>query len=220
MTSKLNKITKTSTRGKLVAKARQADASVSAHADEVRRCTIPLNMLVPDPQNVRRFNSEAGIDQLCAMIATNGLLQNLDVRPAPKGKYFVTAGARRLRALKELGKRGTVIETEGVKVTGAYPVAVMILSTKHRPTEVSLVENLGRTNMPVADEVEAFRKLTEEDGFSPEQIGDRFGISHTTVRRRVKLAKVSGKIMEEFRAGHVTLDQMAALAVADDHAEQ
>jgi len=41
-----------------------------------------------------------------------------------------------------------------------------------------------------------------------------------TVRRRVKLAKVSPRIMEAFRAGDVTLQHMEAFALSDDHKAQ
>ena len=74
--------------------------------------------------------------------------------------------------------------------------------------------------MHLSDYVEAFRKMIEDDGMTPEHVGDRLGISHMTVRRRVKLAKVLPRIMDEFRAGKASLQQMEALAVADDHAAQ
>lgn len=182
--------------------------------------TVPLGKLIPDPKNVRRYQSEAGIDDLCAMIVAEGLLQNLAIRPAPKGKFYVTAGSRRLRALNELAKRGAVIEPTGVTVTKDYPVRVFMLTEKHRPTEVSLVENIGRSDMHVADEIEAFKKLNEEDGLPPEEIAARFGMSHMTVRRRLKLAGVSSKIIEELRQGKATLEQVQALAITDDQAEQ
>jgi ParB family chromosome partitioning protein len=186
----------------------------TAKADE--RLMLPLRSLAPSKDNVRRFASEAGISELCANIAALGLLQNLTGRKTAKGKYEIEAGARRLRALKELAKRGAVIEPEGVKVTLDYLVPVLVKGADHNATELSLSENIIRENMHTADEVEAFRKLIEDDGMTPEQVGDRFGKSPMTVRRRVKLAKVSPRIMEAFRAGDVTLQHMEAFALSDD----
>ena len=187
-------------------------------ADE--RLMLPLRLLEPSKDNVRRFTSEAGIDELCANIAALGLLQNLTGRKTAKGKYEIEAGARRLRAFKELAKRGAVIEPEGVKVTLDYLVPVLVKGAAHNATELSLSENIIRENMHTADEVEAFRKLIEDDGMTPEQVGDRFGKSHMTVRRRVKLAKVSPRILEAFRTGEVTLQHMEAFALSDDHQAQ
>jgi hypothetical protein len=58
--------------------------------------------------NVRKTGVKTGIDELAASIAAHGLLQNLQVRPVPDGKYQVVAGARRLAALKLLAKRKEV----------------------------------------------------------------------------------------------------------------
>ncbi|EIM31188.1 ParB/Srx family N-terminal domain-containing protein [Microvirga lotononidis] len=85
--------------------------------------TVTLSKLIPSEANVRRFNSEAGIEALAADISAHGLIQSLNVKPAGKGKFEVLAGGRRLRALKHLqAKGGTIL---GVKVTKDYPVPVL-----------------------------------------------------------------------------------------------
>ena len=119
--------------------------AVTAKADE--RLMLPLRSLTPSKDNVRRFASEAGISELCANIAALGLLQNLTGKKTAKGKYEIEAGARRLRALKELAKRGAVIEPEGVKVTLDYLVPVLVKGAEHNATELSLSENIVRENM-------------------------------------------------------------------------
>ena len=48
--------------------------------------TIPLNKLVQSPRNVRRHTDAAADAELKAGIAARGLLQNLVVRPAARGK--------------------------------------------------------------------------------------------------------------------------------------
>jgi len=120
-------------------------SAATAKADE--RLMLPLRSLAPSKDNVRRFASEAGISELCANIAALGLLQNLTGRKTAKGKYEIEAGARRLRALKELAKRGPDIEPEGVKVTLDYLVPVLVKGAEHNATELSLSENIIRENM-------------------------------------------------------------------------
>jgi ParB family chromosome partitioning protein len=200
--------------------AKKTAPTIIATKSGDERIMAPLRLLTPSKDNVRRFTSEAGIEELCANIAAMGLLQNLTGRRLAKGKFEIEAGARRLRALRELAKRGAVIEPEGVKVTLDYLVPLLVKGADHNATELSLSENIVRENMHAADEVEAFRKLIDDDGMTPEQVGDRFGKSHMTIRRRVKLAKVSPRIMETFRAGGVTLQQIEAFALSDDHAAQ
>src|SRR4051794_6589435 len=84
--------------------------------------TVSLSKLIPSEENVRRYASKAGIDALAADIAAHGLLQNLNVKPANKGKVEVVAGGRRLKALKHLLREGGSIQ--GVPVTKDYPVPV------------------------------------------------------------------------------------------------
>lgn len=64
--------------------------------------SIPLNKLVQSPRNVRRHSDPTADGELKASIAAFGLLQNLIVKPAAKGKFEVEAGERRRRAMLEL----------------------------------------------------------------------------------------------------------------------
>ncbi|WP_285295545.1 ParB/RepB/Spo0J family partition protein [Aureimonas altamirensis] len=171
---------------------------------------IALNKLAPSTENVRRTNSQAGILELAASIESHGLIQNLTVRKGAKGKYEVVAGARRLAALRLLDKEGRFDKNL------AIPCNVI---TDAADAEISLAENMMRQSMNPVDEIEAFRKLAE-DGMTPEAIGDRFGMSHMTVRRRLKLAHLSPRILDAMRTDDITQQQAEALALADDHATQ
>jgi ParB family chromosome partitioning protein len=182
--------------------------------------THPLGKLVPSAKNVRRYKSDAGIESLAADISAKGLLQNLNVEPGKrKGVLEVIAGGRRLKALNHLLKTGGSIT--GVKVTKDYPVPVSeAVSDEVSATEISLSENFQRSAMHAADEIEAFGKLANEQGMTPEEIAARFGISHMTVRRRLKLANLSPRILEELREDRISLEQAEALSLSDDHSRQ
>ena len=53
-----------------------------------------------------------------------------------------------------------------------------------------------------------------------EEIAARFGVTPTVVRQRLKLAAVSPKLMALYREKGITLDQLMAFTVSDDHAAQ
>jgi len=55
---------------------------------------IALSKLVPGQRNVRKTKPAMSIDELAASIAAHGLLQNLIVSEADKGRYSVEAGGR------------------------------------------------------------------------------------------------------------------------------
>jgi len=74
--------------------------------------------------------------------------------------------------------------------------------------------------MHPADQFEAFRDLAEGKGWSGEEIGARFGVSPALVRRRMRLGAVSPQLMAAYRAEALTLDQLMAFAVSEDHTRQ
>ncbi|GAB7543992.1 hypothetical protein CS8_036640 [Cupriavidus sp. 8B] len=84
---------------------------------------------------------------------------------------------------------------------------------------MSLAENLLREQMHPADQFETFAALVKE-GRSIEDVAADFGVSPPVVRRRLKLANVSPCLMADYRAGGVTLEQLMALTISDDHAAQ
>lgn len=171
---------------------------------------IPLNKLVPCPANARKTGALTGIEELAASIKAHGLLQNLQVRPGPKGKYEVVAGGRRLAALQRLAKQKAIAKTE--------EIACHVMNDEDA-AEISLAENIMRLPMHPADQYEAF-KLLADQGKGPQEIAARFGCSPATVKHRLKLGSVSPKLMDAYRQGKLDLDQMMAFTVSDDHAAQ
>ena len=51
-------------------------------------------------------------------------------------------------------------------------------------------------------------------------VAARFGIAESAVKKRLKLSRVSPNVLGAYRDGELTLDQVQAFAVTDDHAAQ
>jgi ParB family chromosome partitioning protein len=173
---------------------------------------VPLSQLLPrrSKRNVRTTPRQS-IPELAASIARVGLLQNLVVILAADGEqYEVVAGDRRLTALKLLAKRK--------RIAADYEVPCLLVADASART-VSLAENVQRENMHPADQFAAFAALVKE-GRPVEDIAADFGVSPLVVQRRLKLANVSSRLMADYRAGAVTLEQLMALTITDDHAAQ
>jgi ParB family chromosome partitioning protein len=179
---------------------------------------VPLNKLKKSLRNARRTpHGEADIEALAASIAVKGVLQapvvepELDEAGAATGFYLTTIGEGRRLALLLLAKRKVVKKTEPVRC---------VVDLTNDPHEISLDENVTRSAMHPADQFEAFRRLAEERGLGAEDIGARFGVSAQVVRQRLRLGAVSPRLMDFYRAGELSLDQMMAFAVSEDHARQ
>lgn len=179
---------------------------------------IPLERLRSTGINVRRTGGSS-IDDLAASIRSHGLINNLVV-VAERGtaggndsSFKVVAGGRRLKALSRLHADGLLPEA----LTLGIPCRVVAHEGAH---ETSLAENVIREAMHPADEFDAFQQLITRDGLSESAIAERFGTTDVHVRQRLKLANVAPAILDEYRAGKATLEQMMALALTDDQLQQ
>jgi len=170
---------------------------------------VPLSQLRASKRNVRKIKQS--IDALAESIARVGLLQNLTVILARDGEHYeVVAGGRRLDALKLLAK------TRRIPMDWAVP-CLLVADASART--VSLTENVQREAMHPADQFEAFAALVAE-GRPIEDIAADFSVTPLVVQRRLKLANVSRRLLADYRADAVTLEQLMALAITDDHAAQ
>jgi ParB family chromosome partitioning protein len=179
---------------------------------------VPLNKLKKSPRNARKTpHSEAHIEALAASIAAKGMLQNLVVEPEtnadgePTGSYFVTIGEGRRLAQMLRVKRKQIKKTEPIRC---------VLDTENDATEISLDENVTREAMHPADQFERFRELAENRGWGAEEIAARFGVTAHVVRQRLRLGAVSPKLMQVYRDGGLSLDQLMAFAITEDHDRQ
>lgn len=171
---------------------------------------IPLSKLRPSSRNVRKSGGTS-IPELASSIARVGLLQNLTVVAAPEGEHYeVVAGRRRLAALKLLVKRR--------KLAKEHEVYCLLVQDDAART-VSLTENVQREAMSPIEELFAWKDLVAE-GRPVEDIAADFGVTPLVVQRRLKLANVSPRLLADFGMQAVTLEQLMALAITDDHAAQ
>ncbi len=183
---------------------------------QTRVLEIPLNKLIPSATNVRRTYRDGSAEELAASIAAHGLLQSLNVRPEldeagqETGSFRVSGGGRRLAALKVLAKRKVIGKT----------TAIPCVVSEGDEEEASLAENVVREQLHPADQFEAFKRLVDERGFGAEEIAARFGVMPQVVRQRMRLGSVSPKLMRVYRDGALTLEQMMAFAITEDHARQ
>lgn len=173
---------------------------------------VPLSRLVlrTTGRNVRK-TPRMSIPELAASIQRVGLLQNLIVIASADGEqYEVVAGGRRLAALKLLAKKHRIAKD--------WEVPCLLVADGTART-ASLTENVQREAMHPADQFEAFAALVAE-GRPIEDVAADFSVTPLVVQRRLKLANVSPRLMADYRADAVTLDQLMALAITDDHAAQ
>jgi ParB family chromosome partitioning protein len=177
---------------------------------------IPFNKLVLSQSNVRRVKAGISIEELAEDIARRSLLQSLSVRPVldadgqETGMFEVPAGGRRFRALDLLVKQKRMNKTQPVPC---------VVRTAGLAEEDSLAENVQRESLHPLDQFRAFQTMRDK-GVSEEDIAARFFVSPTIVKQRLKLAAVSQKLLDVYAEDGMTLEQLMAFTVTNDHARQ
>jgi ParB family chromosome partitioning protein len=177
---------------------------------------IPFNKLLLSGCNVRRTKAGVSIGELADDIARRGLLQGLTVRPVldadgvETGMFEIPAGGRRYRALELLVKQKRLARTAPIPC---------VIRTDGIAEEDSLAENVQRAPLHPLDQFRAFLTLREK-GQSEEEIAATFFVSVTVVRQRLRLAAVSPRLLDLYAEDAMTLDQLMAFTVSDDHERQ
>ncbi|TWB18436.1 ParB family chromosome partitioning protein [Nitrospirillum amazonense] len=177
---------------------------------------IPFDKLVLSQANVRRVKAGVSISDLADDIARRTLLQSLTVRVQldaegkETGKYEIPTGGRRFRALELLVKQKRLAKTAPIPC---------IIRTEGLGEEDSLAENTQREALHPLDQFRAFQTLREK-GLDEEEIAARFFVTPAVVKQRLRLASVSPKLLDLYAEDGITLEQLMAFSVSDNHEHQ
>jgi ParB family transcriptional regulator, chromosome partitioning protein len=180
---------------------------------------IPFNKLILSQSNVRRVKAGVSIEELADDIARRTLLQSLNVRPIldaegiETGMFEVPAGGRRFRALQLLVKQKRLVKTAPV------PCIVRDPSVDISAQEDSLAENVHRASLHPLDQFRAFQTLRQK-GQCEEEIAAAFFVAVNVVKQRLRLAAVSEKLLDIYAEDGLSLEQLMAFTVTNDHARQ
>lgn len=180
---------------------------------------IPFDRLLLSQSNVRRTRPGETIGELANDIARRGLLQSLNARPVldaqgeETGRFEIPAGGRRFRALELLVKQKRLAKDAPI------PCIVRAVDAGILAEDDSLAENLMRENLHPLDQFNGMRAMVEK-GDDVEAIAAHFFTTPAVVRQRLKLASVSPVLHQIYADDRMSLDQLMAFTVSDDHARQ
>ncbi|WP_242128119.1 ParB/RepB/Spo0J family partition protein [Sphingobium sp. Sx8-8] len=180
---------------------------------------IPFDRLRLSQSNVRRVKAGVSIGELAEDIVRRTLLQSLNVRPIldPEGQetgdFEVPAGGRRFRALELLVKQKRLAKNAPI------PCVVKAANDTVSAEEDSFAENTFREQLHPLDQFRAMQAMVDK-GEGIESIAAHFLVTPAVVNQRLRLAKVSPKLHEVYAEDGMTLEQLIAFSVSDDHAHQ
>src|SRR3984893_17448979 len=109
---------------------------------------VRLTSVVPSPLQPRKIFSPEALQELIDSIRQHGIIQPLIVRRLNGGTHELIAGERRWRAAQEVG-----LSEVPVIVRSASDLEVL---------ELSLIENLQRTDLNPIEEAQGYARLAGE----------------------------------------------------------
>jgi len=151
---------------------------------------IGVDIVDANPFQPRIEFDETELKELADSIKAQGLLQPITVRPTADGRYQLVAGERRLRATRNLGR--TTIKAIVRKVTDKQLL------------ELSLVENLLRTDLNDIEVAIALQKLQNTYGYTTTQLAEVTGKSRPAVSNTLRLLELPPGVQDKIREQRLT----------------
>jgi len=163
---------------------------------------IPIDKLVASPGQPRKTFDEAELRELADSIIEHGIIQPIIAADAGDGSYVIIAGERRTRAARMAGLG------EVPAIIGEY--------TDQKRLEISLIENIQRSDLNPIEKAVAYKNLMDFAGLSQEELAARVGKDRSTVANSLRLLKLSAGIQKSVESGEISSGHARALlAVAD-----
>jgi len=165
--------------------------------------SIPLDAIVPNPQQPRGSMSTEGLQGLAASIREVGVLQPVVVRHGEEpGTFILVAGERRWRASRLAGlKEIPAVVREGDAMSGLAE---------------ALVENLQREDLGALEEAAAYKLLLEDFGLTHEEVGARVGRSRPSITNTLRLLQLPAPIQGMLERGELSAGHCRALLPLED----
>ncbi len=164
---------------------------------------LPLELIVPNPQQPRRAFDPDAIAALAASLAERGVLQPVLVRPLVDGRYELIAGERRWRA---------------ASVAGLERIPAVVREDDDASTlELALVENMVREDLNPIEQARACAALVEDLGLTREEVGARVGKSRVAVSNLIRLLDLPDEAIGLIARGELSEGHGRALLLAADH---
>lgn len=181
----------------------QFDPTLGVDSEISKLQEIFLDRITADPDQPRRHFDEELLQKLADSIKIHGVLQPIVlVKKDSSDKFVIVAGERRFRASKLAGLK-------------KIPAIVRELSDQNR-LELSLIENIQRSDLNVLETATAYLKLREQFNMTAKQIGERVGgRSESAVLNTLRLLNLPDEVKKYVYSGELKEGQVRPLLKVD-----
>jgi len=182
-----------------------ASTTPAAESEGGKPREIPLDQIDRNPFQTRSLMNEEQLAELAASIVANGVVQPILVRPLAGGRFQLIAGERRWRASQLAGK-------------STVP-AILRQVSDEQAMEITIVENLQRSDLNPMEQARAFERLSREFHMTQEQMATRTGKDRATVANFLRLLRLPSTVQAKVESGQLSFGHARTL-LAFEHAEE
>jgi ParB family chromosome partitioning protein len=163
---------------------------------------IAVDKLVPNPSQPRKNFDETELQELADSIKEHGVIMPIIAADTGDGNYTIIAGERRTRA---------------ARLAGLEDVPVIIRDyTDLKRMEVSLIENIQRSDLNPIEEATAYKNLMDFSSLSQGDLAARVGKNRSTVTNALRLLKLSAEVQKSLETGEISSGHARALLSVTD----
>jgi len=172
---------------------------------------ISLDHIERNPWQTRKHFDEAQLEELAQSIVAMGVVQAVVVRPLPPSptqgpgqnaqRYQLIMGERRWLASRKAGK--TTIP------------AIVKQVADEQVLEMTIVENLQRTDLNPMEQARAYQRLSQEFKLTQEQMATRTGKDRTSVSNFLRLLRLPETVQTKVETGELSFGHARALLALD-----
>jgi ParB family chromosome partitioning protein len=144
---------------------------------------INLSDLLPDPDQPRKYLDPAALAEMVDSIKEHGIIQPPTFRIDEGGLKYIVTGERRCTA---------------ARMAGLTEIAVLY-SDSVNYDEISLVENILRSDLTAVEEAEAMDRLMKKHSFSQDELAKKFSKTQASISGTLSLTKLPPEILDDCR---------------------
>ena len=167
---------------------------------------ISPEKLIANPNQPRKVFDLAELEELAESIKQQGIIQPIIAEEAGDGTYLIIAGERRTRAAKMAG-------------LSTVPVIVRKYSGEKK-IEVSLIENIQRSNLNPIEEAAAYKQLMDINNLSQDEVSVRVGKNRATVANSLRLLRLPKNMQDSLQKNDISPGHARAILSVTDKASQ
>jgi ParB family chromosome partitioning protein len=165
--------------------------------EEGRPREVPVDQIERNPFQTRTTVDENALRELSASIAATGVVQPVLVRPLANNRFQLIAGERRWLASKMAGK--------------ATVPAILRQVSDEQAMEMTIVENLQRTDLNPMEQARAYDRLGHHFKMTQEQMAQRTGKDRASVANFLRLLRLPLEVQQKVESGNLSFGHARTL---------